>query len=63
VLTHPLSRKLGFIHEATFHHRLEISPGDFRNLMLWSFFEETYPSSYAAQSEIQAFDAIGRRIF
>lgn len=57
-----IPRKLKFTHEATLHHRIEMSPGNFRDSMLWSLFEENYLSSPAAYAEITAFDAIGRRI-
>jgi hypothetical protein len=30
--------------------------------MIWTLFEENYPTSLAAQADIQAFDVIGRRI-
>jgi RimJ/RimL family protein N-acetyltransferase len=55
-------RKLGFIHEATLHNRLENSAGNLRDSMIWTLFEENYPTSLAAQADIQAFDVIGRRI-
>lgn len=57
-----IPRKLGYIHEATLHDRIEISPGNFHDCMLWSLFAQDYPSSPASNAEMQAFDAIGRRI-
>ncbi len=57
-----IPRKLGFIHEATLHHRVEDVDGSRRDSMIWSMFEENYPSSPAAQLPIQAFDVIGRQI-
>ena len=55
-------KKLGFIHEATLHNRIENTAGDLRDSMIWTLFEENYPTSLAAQADIQAYDVIGRRI-
>jgi RimJ/RimL family protein N-acetyltransferase len=55
-------RKLGFIHEATLHNRAEDVDGNLRDTMVWTLFEENYPTSLAAKIDLQAFDAIGRRI-
>lgn len=55
-------RKLGYIHEANLHNRVEDVDGSLRDSMIWSLFREDYPASLAAKAEIQAFDAIGRRI-
>jgi RimJ/RimL family protein N-acetyltransferase len=55
-------RKLGFIHEATLHNRLENTAGNLRDSMIWTLFEENYPTSLAAKADIQAFDVIERRI-
>jgi RimJ/RimL family protein N-acetyltransferase len=57
-----IPKKLGFIHEATLHNRLEDIDGKLRDSMVWSFFEENYPNSPAEKTELQAFDVIGRRI-
>ncbi len=55
-------RKLGFVHEAILHNRVEDVNGGLRDSMIWSMFEENYPSSAAAKITIQAFDAIGRQL-
>lgn len=55
-------RKLGFFHEATLHNRAVDVDGSLRDTMIWSLFPEDYPTSLAAKADIQAFDAIGRRI-
>ena len=55
-------RKLGFIHEATLHHRLLDAQGNPRDTMMWSLFEDGYPGSPAARAMVEAYDAIGRRI-
>jgi RimJ/RimL family protein N-acetyltransferase len=57
-----IPRKLGFIHEANLHNRAENAAGNLRDSMIWSLFEENYPTSLAAKADIQAFDVIGRRI-
>jgi RimJ/RimL family protein N-acetyltransferase len=54
-------RKLGFTHEATLRER--IPHGEtWRDSMIWSLFATEYASSPAAKAQIQAFDAIGRRL-
>ncbi len=55
-------RKLGFIHEATLHDRVQDVSGDLRDTMIWSLFKENYLSSPSANASIQVFDVIGRRI-
>ena len=55
-------RKLGFINEATLHNRVDDVSGGLRDTMIWSLFEEDYPTSIPAKQELQAFDLIGRRI-
>jgi len=57
-----IPRKLGFIHEATLHNRFEDTLGNLRDSMVWTLFEEIYPTSLASKADIQAFDVIGRRI-
>jgi RimJ/RimL family protein N-acetyltransferase len=57
-----IPRKLGFTHEATLHHRIDMSQEEFHDSMLWSLFEEGYPLSPSAQADIQAFNVIGGRI-
>ncbi len=55
-------RKLGFTHEATLRQRVEQSDGTYRDTMIWSLLKAEYPSSPAAQAEIEAYDAAGRQI-
>jgi RimJ/RimL family protein N-acetyltransferase/catechol 2,3-dioxygenase-like lactoylglutathione lyase family enzyme len=55
-------RKLGFRHEATLLRRSREADGKIRDLMLWTMFADDYPASIPARAEIEAFDAIGRRI-
>jgi RimJ/RimL family protein N-acetyltransferase len=55
-------KKLGFIHEATLHHRTEDVFGNLCDTIVWSLFEEDYPTNKPAKLELQAFDVIGRRI-
>jgi RimJ/RimL family protein N-acetyltransferase len=55
-------RKLGYIHEATLHNRDLDYQGKPRDTMIWSLFEDAYAGSPAAQAQIEAYDAIGRRI-
>lgn len=55
-------RKLGFIHEATLHNRVQDAKGNLRDSMIWTLFSENYPASPAAESQIEAYDVLGRRI-
>ncbi len=54
-------RKLGYTYEATLKRRLQ-SAEDLRDTMIWSLFDDDYPTSPSAQAELEAFDALGRRI-
>lgn len=55
-------RKLGFTHEATLRRRTPFLDEGLRDAMIWTLFAEDYRSSQAASANIEAFDAIGRRI-
>jgi RimJ/RimL family protein N-acetyltransferase len=55
-------RKLGYIHEATLKKRLLDAEGMPQDTMIWSVFEDGYPGSPAAQAQVEAYDAVGRRI-
>jgi RimJ/RimL family protein N-acetyltransferase len=55
-------RKLGYIHEATLHNRIEDSDGNLRDSMIWTMFSENYPTSSSAKAQIEAYDVLGRRI-
>ena len=57
-----IPRKLGFTHEATFHHRIMDGYGKLHDSMTWTLFSENYPTSWAAKARIEAFDAVGRNI-
>ncbi len=57
-----VARKLGFVHEATLHNRVEDVDGSLRDAMIWSLFEDVYPSTPSAKACVEAFDAMGRRI-
>ena len=55
-------RKLGYRHEATLHARLADYQDRPVDSMIWTLFAGEYPASPSAQAEIEAYDAIGRRI-
>jgi len=55
-------RKLGYVHEATLRRRSVDYQGQPRDTMIWSLFREQYADSPAAQAQIEAYDAVGRRI-
>jgi RimJ/RimL family protein N-acetyltransferase len=55
-------RKLGFVHEATLCRRVLDADGAHRDAMVWTLFAHQFPDSPAASAEIEAFDAMGRRV-
>jgi RimJ/RimL family protein N-acetyltransferase len=55
-------KKLGYTHEATLRRRSHWDDGKIEDSMIWTLFAADYPTSPAAQLEIQAFDAAGREI-
>jgi RimJ/RimL family protein N-acetyltransferase len=57
-----IPRKLGFVHEATLRQRTVDAKGESRDTMIWTLLAHEYPTSPASSTEIEAFDAIGRRI-
>ena len=57
-----IPRKLGYTHEATLRRRSHWADGKVEDSMIWTLFADDFPTSPAAQLEIQAFDAAGRKI-
>jgi RimJ/RimL family protein N-acetyltransferase len=57
-----IPRKLGFTQEAILRRRQSFGNLGKQDQMIWTLFDDQYPSSPSAESSIQAFDAIGRRI-
>jgi RimJ/RimL family protein N-acetyltransferase len=55
-------RKLGYTHEATLRQRLPLPDGKFRDTMIWTLLASEFPGSPAAHAEIEAFDALGRKL-
>lgn len=55
-------RKLGFQHEATLIRRLRTTDGKPRETMIWTLFASTYPATPCAQSQLAAYDVLGRQI-
>jgi RimJ/RimL family protein N-acetyltransferase len=55
-------RKLGFVHEATLRQRTVDPEGQRRDMMVWTLLDQEYSASPASAAQIQAFDALGRRI-
>lgn len=53
-------RKLGFCHEATLRQRARTPDGQPRDTMIWTLLAHEYPSSPAAEAELEAYDAAGR---
>ncbi|MCB2178451.1 GNAT family N-acetyltransferase [bacterium] len=54
--------KLGFIQDAILRQRVKSPQGEPRDAMIWSMLAEEYPASLPNQANIQAFDALGRKI-
>ena len=57
-----IPRKLGYTHEATLRNRITNRDGSLRDAMIWTLLREEYPHTPSASAEIEAFDAIGRKI-
>ena len=57
-----IPRKLGFTYEATLRQREVLEDGRFHDLQVWTLLNLDYPASPCAQADIQAYDAMGRRI-
>ena len=55
-------RKLGFTLEATLRKRVPFGEDKFVDSMIWSLFADDYPTSPAAQADIEAYDAVGRKL-
>lgn len=55
-------RKLGYTHEATLRKRLDYPPGGPHDEMVWTLFAADFPESPFAGLEIEAYDAVGRRL-
>lgn len=55
-------RKLGYTHEATLRMRSRLLDGILHDSMVWVLFRAEYEKSPSAQTQIEAFDAAGRKI-
>lgn len=54
--------RLGFVREATLRARDFLEDGTPSDSVVWSLFAEDYPASPCASQEVEAYDAIGRRL-
>lgn len=54
--------KLGFVHEATLKDRLELPGGTISDVLVFTLLAKDYPARPAKQTEVAAFDALGRRV-
>ncbi len=54
--------KLGYIHEGTLRKRNLGGEGIPHDTMVWGMLADEYPASTAAQIDIAAFDAVGKKI-
>lgn len=55
-------RKLGFVQEAILRRRTRTADGTPRDAMIWTLLRDEYPGTPAAQAELEAFDALGKRL-
>jgi RimJ/RimL family protein N-acetyltransferase len=55
-------RKLGYTHDATLRRRTPTHVGVLRDSMIWSMLREELPGSPVADVDLEAYDAIGRRL-
>ena len=55
-------RKLGYTLEATLRRRGFRPDGPPQDMQIWSLHADEYPNSPSAMAEIEAFDAIGRKV-
>jgi RimJ/RimL family protein N-acetyltransferase len=55
-------RKLGYTLDATLRANVRGAGGAMRDTMVWSLLRGEYPASPSAAAEVEAFDAIGRRL-
>jgi RimJ/RimL family protein N-acetyltransferase len=54
--------KLGYTLEGVLHRRVPRADGSLSDSMIWSLFAHDYPATPSAQAEIEAYEALGRRI-
>ena len=55
-------RKLGYTMEAILRGRASDADGSPRDSMVWTLFAADYPASPAALAQLEAYDAMGRRL-
>jgi RimJ/RimL family protein N-acetyltransferase len=55
-------RKLGFVHEATLKHRLELPGGTISDALVFTLLAKDYAASPAKRIEVAAFDTLGHRV-
>jgi RimJ/RimL family protein N-acetyltransferase len=55
-------RKLGFTCEGTLRQREPLADGRYHDHLLWTLLQDEYPSTPSAQAELEAYDALNRRI-
>ena len=57
-----IPRKLAYTLDATLRQRTRLADGRDHDMMIWSLLKDEYPNSPSAQTQIEAFDAAGRKI-
>jgi RimJ/RimL family protein N-acetyltransferase len=56
-----IPKKLGFTHEATLRQRALLN-GRYHDMQLWTLLQDEYPPNMCSQAQVQAYDALNRRI-
>ena len=54
--------RLGFTLEATLRERARDTEGNWRDMMIWTLFSESYPASAARKLAMKAYDGSGRPV-
>jgi RimJ/RimL family protein N-acetyltransferase len=55
-------RKLGYSLDGTLRQRISLLDNRLHDMMVWSLFREEYPGTPCAAAEMEAYDAISRRL-
>ena len=59
-----IPQKLGYVEEARLRRRLYAAPGgEPRDTVVFTMFRSDYPGSPAASAAVEAYDAVGSRVF
>ena len=57
-----IPKKLGFVREAVLRKRHRDADGNLRDMIVWTMMAEEFAHSIPSKAEVQAYDAIGRKL-